>query len=159
MGPIVNHHLLAWCGLRIVAAACVVQALVSSASACDCPPVPKTVEQFLQSANVVFIGVATRSVPTASYNGVFDRVTTFRVVEAFKGVRAGQTLRVRHNRYENANCGLDYVRGEVYPVAAGHPSNDARTLLTSTCDFASFPARGPGPIMQRLREGGPLRLQ
>src|SRR5688572_10712009 len=108
-----TRNLLRLRGLRIVAAVSVLQAfLVGTVLACQCGH-GGTPEGLLQSNDAVFVGVAMRTVAVAAE----EFVTTFVVVEGFKGVRAVQSVRVRH-REKSESCG---VRFETYGIYRSRP--------------------------------------
>src|SRR5688572_22977047 len=92
--------------------ACWMLALAPAAAyACSCAP--PTAEGLLQSAPAVFTGVATGSVSATQG----ESITTFTVVEGFKGVRAGQVVRVRHRSGSSARCGTSFAVGATHTLS------------------------------------------
>jgi hypothetical protein len=80
--------------------------------ACSCARNP-TASALLESSAAVFTGIAQSSASA----GQGASVTTFRVTEAFKGVRAGHIVRVRHRSGSSASCGVNFARGEAHTLA------------------------------------------
>ena len=127
-----TRNLLRLRGLRIVAAVSVLQAfLVGTVLACQCGH-GGTPEGLLQSNDAVFVGVAMRTVAVAAE----EFVTTFVVVEGFKGVRAVQSVRVRHReKSEVLWCQVRDLRN--IPVAA-HRLRGRSGLQTTVCALGGF---------------------
>lgn len=98
--------------------------------ACSCGPVPEA-DQVLARSDAVFTGVVTRVVAGRGD----ETVTTFRVTEAFKGVKVGTTVAVRHRRGPSPSCGVDFERGVPHTLAAHRDGAGLRTGLCSTWMF------------------------
>ena len=119
----------------------------TSAFACSCAP--PTFEGLLQSAPAIFSGVATESLPATQG----ESVTTFTVVEGFKGVRAGQSVRVRHRSGSSASCGVRFARGETHTLGT-YREEIGTTLFANLCTVAIFRTRDGDEIIRRLRQAG-----
>jgi hypothetical protein len=133
---------------RVAAVACVLQALpMSAALACSCAPA--TFEGLFQSAPAIFSGVATESVPATQG----ESVTTFTVVEGFKGVRAGQSVRVRHRSGSSASCGVRFALGQTHTLST-YREEVGTSLFANLCTVAVFRTRDGELIIQRLRQVG-----
>lgn len=131
-----------------VATVCVLQALSTTAAlACSCAPA--TVEGLLQSAPAIFSGVATESVPATQG----ESITTFAVVEGFKGVRAGQSVRVRHRSGSSAGCGVRFALGETHTLST-YREEIGTSLFANLCSVMIFRTRSGEQIIQRLRQLG-----
>ncbi len=133
-------------------AVCVVSLLVSAnaAMACSCVRHP-TAESILDGAEAVFTAVAQDSAPVAAGQSV----TTFRVVESFKGTTAGASVRVLHPSGSSASCGVKFAPARTYTLAA-HRSDADPGLATSLCSTWMFsPNVGTGPdLIRRMRAIG-----
>lgn len=122
--------------------------LTVAAMACSCERNP-TAEGLLERAAVVFTGVAQASAAVAPGQAM----TTFTVVESFKGSAAGATVRVRHPNGASASCGVKFSPGETYTLAAHRAGSkpDLATSLCSTWMFAPQVGTGAG-LIRRMRE-------
>jgi hypothetical protein len=118
----------------------------ATAFACSCAQ--PTAEGLLQSA-AVFTGVATASV--AATQG--ESITTFTVVEGFKGVRAGELVRVRHRSGSSASCGVQFAIGATHTLST-YREDVGTSLFANLCTTAIFRSRGGEQIIQRLRQMG-----
>jgi hypothetical protein len=103
----------------------------------------------LQSAPAIFSGVATASVPATQG----ESVTTFTVVEGFKGVRAGQSVRVRHRSGSSASCGVRFALGQTHTLST-YREEVGTSLFANLCTVAVFRTRDGELIIQRLRQVG-----
>jgi len=131
--------------LRVLAAGCAVQMLATAAAlACSCAP--PTAESLLQSAPAIFTGVVTDSIPATQG----ESITTFAVAEGFKGVRAGQSVRVRHRSGSSASCGVRFALGESYTLSTYH-EEIGTSLFANLCSTSIFRTRRGEQIIQRLR--------
>ncbi len=81
----------------------------------------------------MFTGVAKESAIVAAGRSV----TTFTVIEPFKGAAAGATLRVLHRSGSSASCGVKFLPGQTYTLAAHHSDADPG-LTTSLCSTWMF---------------------
>ena len=104
-------------------------ATTSAAAACSCARNP-TAEGILSSATAVFTGIAEDSRTI----GPNRSITTFRVVESFKGAKAG-TIKVQHNSGSSASCGVTFEVGKTYTLAAHRTQNGLSTGLCATWMF------------------------
>jgi hypothetical protein len=130
-------HLPVWMSSRIAARlfapAILALAVTSSqAMACSCLREPTAVG-ILTSASVVFTGRVEESTPVAPGQSV----TTFKVTESFKGVPAGTILRVTHPDGPSPSCGVSFVPGKTYTLAASE-TDAADVLGTSFCSTWMF---------------------
>ena len=134
--------------LRVATAAGALQALATTAAlACSCAA--PTFEGLLQAAPAIFSGVATGSVPATQG----ESVTTFTVVEGFKGVRAGQSVRVRHRSGSSASCGVRFALGETHTLST-YREEIGTSLFANLCSVMIFRTRSGEQIIQRLRQVG-----
>jgi hypothetical protein len=130
------------------AAACLMLSLAPAAAlACSCAP--PSAEGLLQSAPAVFTGTATESVPATQG----ESITTFTVVEGFKGVRAGQVVRVRHRSGSSASCGVRFAIGATHTLST-YREEVGTSLFASLCNTAIFRSRDGEQIIRRLRQMG-----
>jgi hypothetical protein len=128
------------------AAACLILSLASIAAfACSCAP--PTAEGLMQSAPAVFTGLASQSVPATQG----ESITTFTVVEGFKGVRAGELVRVRHRSGSSASCGVQFAIGATHTLST-YREEVGTSLFASLCNTAIFRTREGEQIIQRLRQ-------
>jgi hypothetical protein len=133
-------------GNRALRVACVLQALpMSAALACSCAP--PTFEGLLQSAPAIFSGIATGSVSATQG----ESVTTFTVVEGFKGVRAGESVRVRHRSGSSASCGVRFALGQTHTLGT-YREEIGTSLFANLCTVAIFRTREGEQIVRRLRQ-------
>ncbi len=116
--------------------------------ACSCARNP-TAENILEDATAVFTGVARQSTPATQGQSI----TTFTVVESFKGATAGATVRVLHRSGSSASCGVRFTPGQTYTLAAYRGSAD-QGLTASLCSTWMFsPNVGIGAdLIRRMRE-------
>lgn len=138
--------------MRYALASSLVLALIfgtgEAAVACSCVPNP-TAETILDEAAAVFTGVAQDSATTEPDQSV----TTFTVVESFKGPGAGATVRVLHPSGSSASCGVKFSSGQTYTLASYRvePGPGLSTSLCSTWMFA--PQVGTSvDLIRRMRE-------
>jgi hypothetical protein len=117
----------------------------SAAMACSCARNP-TAESILESATAVFTGVVRKTVPVATGRSM----TTFTVVESFKGVAGGATARVRHPSGSSASCGVKFLPGETYTLAAHGAESGLVASLCSTWMFSPQSGRRTD-LIQRMR--------
>lgn len=120
--------------LRLPVAIAVVVAifLPGGAQACSCAP-GVSAERLMADAEVVFTGAAERS----NASGPNEGVTTFRVIESFKGTSPGERLQVSHRTGAPASCGLDFADGQTFTLAARRDPATA-ALVTSVCSTWMF---------------------
>jgi hypothetical protein len=129
-------------------AACLILSLASTvALACSCAP--PTAESLMQSAPAVFTGVATTSV--AATQG--ESITTFTVVEGFKGLRAGELVRVRHRSGSSASCGVQFAIGATHTLST-YREEVGTSLFASLCNAAIFRSGEGAAIIRRMRQLG-----
>ncbi len=123
-------------------------ALADAAMACSCARNP-TAESILGGAAAVFTGVARQSVPATGVRSI----TTFTVVESFKGAPAGATVRVLHPSGSSASCGVKFTPGQTYTLAAYRGTSE-QSLTASLCSTWMFsPNVGIGAdLVKRMRE-------
>jgi hypothetical protein len=129
------------------AIACLMLALAPAAAlACSCAQ--PTAEGLMQSAPAVFTGVATTSVRATQG----ESITTFTVLEGFKGVRAGELVRVRHRSGSSASCGVQFAIGATHTLST-YREEVGTSLFASLCNTAIFRLREGEQIIQRMRFG------
>ena len=87
----------------------------------------------MAGSEAIFTGVAERSIISGSNRSV----TTFRVVEGFKGASPGDRLQVSHRTGPSAACGLDFADGQTVTLAAQRDASTA-ALITSVCSTWMF---------------------
>lgn len=107
-------------------------AFSGSAMACSCSPNP-TAQGILASAAAVFTGVVENSVEVTPGQSM----TTFRVTESFKDAPPGKVVHVSHPSGSSASCGVKFLVGKVYTLAA-HKSEAPRVLSTGLCSTWMF---------------------
>lgn len=88
-------------------------AFSSQVLACSCARNPNA-QEIHSSAAAVFTGTVESSVTEAGGK----TVTVFKVVESFKGVQNGVSVRVSHRRGPSTACGVAFTPGESYTIAA-----------------------------------------
>lgn len=110
----------------------VLVAFSGSALACSCPRDP-TAQGILASAAAVFTGVVEQSVEVAPGQSV----TTFRVTESFKDAVPGAAVDVSHPSGSSASCGVSFLAGKVYTLAA-NKGKTQRVLSTGLCSTWMF---------------------
>lgn len=115
--------------------------------ACSCPRQP-TADDIIERAAAVFTGVAEHSEPS----GPARSITTFRVIESFKGVAVGASVRIEHRSGSSASCGVKFSVGQTHTLAA-YPTEAGSSLTTSLCSTWMFePQVGHRDgLIQRLR--------
>jgi hypothetical protein len=116
--------------------------------ACSCAS-KATAESVLDGAAAVFTGVVEDSVPASPGRSI----TTFKIVESFKGATVGASLRVLHLSGSPASCGVRFKPGQTYTLTT-HRTDSDPGLTTSHCSTWMFePQVGrSASIIQRLRE-------
>jgi hypothetical protein len=119
----------------------------AAAFACSCAQ--PSAEGLMQSAPAVFTGVATTSAPATQG----EAITTFTVVEGFKGVRAGELVRVRHRSGSSASCGVQFAVGATHTLST-YREEVGTSLFASLCNAAIFRSREGEQIIQRMRQFG-----
>ncbi len=119
-----------------------------AATACSCARNP-TAQSILDGAAAVFTGVAQTSAPAAGGRAI----TTFTVVEPFKGAASGATVRVLHPSGSSASCGVRFTPGQTYTLAAHRVDSDPG-LAASLCSTWMFsPNVGIGAdLIRRMRD-------
>jgi len=143
------------------ATAIVMAALLAStvaAFACKCASRSDlTGDGILANSDAVFTGVA---VKTISVRAVGEErapvsVTTFRVTEAFKGTKIGQTIRIRHHSGASSSCGVKFTRGETRTLS---PSKSETLFHIGRCTAFIFEGeKGEGLLAQLRALGRPRR--
>lgn len=123
-------------------------ALPDAALACSCR-LTATADELME-ADAVFTGVALSSKPVARR----ESMTRFRVTEAYKGVRHGQVIRVRHRSGPSPSCGVNFARGGEYTMTSyrrdpGQPG--AGELSSSLCSLAAMESPGGMELRKRPR--------
>jgi hypothetical protein len=98
--------------------------------ACSCGRVAGA-EELLDRSDAVFTGVVTA---VKSRPGRVAE-TTFRITEAFKGVRRGTTVAVRHRSGPSPSCGVTFEKGATYTLSAHRAGDGFETGLCSTWMF------------------------
>lgn len=93
-------------------------ASTAAAVACQCARSDITPAQVLDKFDVVFTGVAIEAIPAGKDKRSSFTTTTFKVVEGFKGVKAGQSIKVRHRSGSPGACGFSFELGETHAVPA-----------------------------------------
>jgi hypothetical protein len=131
---------------RAVIAACVIE-LLAAANALACSCAPPTAEGLMQSAPAIFTGAVTESVRATQG----ESITTFTVSEGFKGVRAGQSVRIRHRSGSSASCGVTFAVGRTYTLST-YREEVGTTLFANLCSTAFFITRDGEQIIRRLRQ-------
>src|SRR6187431_2945625 len=128
--------------LRSATASLILSLAPAVAFACSCPPPDP--EGLMRSAPAVFTGVATASVPATQG----ESITTFTVVEGFKGVRAGELVSVRHRSGSSASCGVQFALGAAHTLST-YREEVGTSLFASLCNTAIFRSREGEQIIQR----------
>lgn len=84
----------------------------SSALACSCARRP-TAEKILTQAPAVFTGnvLSSKSLTPGAV------ITTFEIIESFKGVKRGQIVRVHHKIGIPASCAVNFEIGKQYTLS------------------------------------------
>lgn len=117
---------------KLLASAAVALALLLSphaAQACKCKVRDRSPPVILASAEVLFNGVV---ISERAGNETPIAITTFKVVDGFKGVKAGEKVDVSHRKGRSASCGVTFEVGRSYVVNAfGKNPN----LATSRCSM------------------------
>jgi hypothetical protein len=113
----------------------VLLAAAGPASACSCARDP-TAASILASATAVF----TATVAETKEVRKNVSVTTFRITESFKGPAAQATVVALHPSGSSASCGVKFVAGQTYTLAAHRTeaNEDGATLATSQCSTWMF---------------------
>jgi hypothetical protein len=127
-------------------------AAVIPALACSCARNP-TAAGILASADAVFTAIVVHSEPA----GKNISITTFRIVEAFKGPAAGSTVEVRHRSGPSASCGVKFAVGRSYTLAAHRVGARLATTLCSTWMFLPQVGLSQGLIKDMRELRGPPR--
>lgn len=112
-----------------IAAALMLILPLDSALACQCKGRDHSPSAILASADVLFYGVAVSEQPGNQAPSV---VTTFKVVNGFKGIKPGKTVKVAHRKGRPASCGIVFEIGSSYLVRA---SGKIPELFTSRCSM------------------------
>jgi len=76
-------------------------------------------------------------------------VTTFQVVNGYKGVSGGQPVRIRHRSGSSASCGVRFEAGKTYTVSA-YREEIGTSLFASLCSVAVFRSPGGQELLRRL---------
>ena len=117
----------------------------SPALACSCRG-KVTADSLLKYSAAVFTGVVYKVRPASSGQSL----TTFGIVEAFKGPPAGATIRVLHRSGSTASCGVSFQPGRTYTLSVNMRPGMAE-YTTSHCSTWMFnPNVG---LRDRLIEG------
>jgi len=106
--------------------------LAEGAQACSCAPNP-TAAGIRQSSSAVFTGIATSS----RRAGPGEAITTFKIIESFKGPAAGAIVQVRHPDGSSAACGVRFATGETHTLAAV-ATRAQRPLSANLCSVWMF---------------------
>ena len=117
----------------------------NAAMACSCARNP-TAESILESATAVFTGVVQESARV----GRGGPMTNFPVVDSFTGVAGGATARVRHPSGSSASCGVKFLPGETYTLAAHDAESGLAASLCSTWMFSPQVGKRMD-LIQRMR--------
>lgn len=108
------------------------------AAACSCSRNP-TAKGILASSSVVFTGIARSSEPVivddTAVSGRNYSITQFEVVESFKGAEVGKIISIRYRSGRAASCGVKFVPGTTYTIAAHKGNLGFSTSLCSTWMF------------------------
>jgi hypothetical protein len=116
----------------------------SGALACSCAQ--PTAEELMRSAAAIFTGVAQRSEPATQG----EAVTTFEVIEGYKGVVPGALVRVRHASGSSASCGVRFAIGERHTLTT-YREEVGTTLFANLCSVAIFRSAAGEELLRRLR--------
>lgn len=124
-------------------------ALSNAAFACSCR-MTATADELMEQADAIFTGIAGSSTEVARR----ESVTEFRVTKAYKGVRPGQVIRIRHRSGPSASCGVNFAAGKRYTMTsyrreAGQPG--AGELSSSLCSLAAMESPGGKALIERTR--------
>ena len=103
----------------------------------------------MRSAPAIFTGVATESVPATQG----ESITTFVVLEGFKGVQAGETVRIRHRSGPSASCGVQFATGEAHTLSTFR-EEIGTTLFASLCSAWIFRSPAGEEFIQDMRKFG-----
>ena len=116
----------------------------TAAQACQCAKTDRSAPAIFAAADVLFRGVALKDRAT-----VRDRapliVTTFKVTEAFKGVKKGRTVAIGHRQGGGGACGVTFTTGESHTVKADRAGTD---LWTSSCAMLGLIDPDPALLAQ-----------
>ncbi len=102
------------------------------AAACSCPRQP-TAQSIYEHSDAVFTGIARSTV--AAERG--SSITSFEVVEPFKGTSVKATVTVHHRSGLSASCGVKFTPGATYTLSVRRAPN-ATGLTTSFCQNWMF---------------------
>lgn len=97
----------------------------TDALACDYPS-PSSIEEHAASLDAIFLGEAIETKkledPAPGYIRLWDRITTFRIIETIKG-DIDQLVLVRHPSRDYGDCTVDFTVGQIYEVYAIRSEN------------------------------------
>lgn len=99
----------------------------SSALACSCARRPSA-EKILAQAPVVFTGNVLSSKSITPHTVI----TTFKIMETFKGVEKGQIVRVHHKIGSSTTCAVNFEIGKQYTLSTQAFAQEPG-LSTSRC--------------------------
>jgi hypothetical protein len=99
---------------------------------CSCSRSVSAVD-IMADATAVFTGVAERTRP----DGDNRSITTFKVIESFKGASRGARVEVSHRSGSPASCGVRFDIGATHTLSA-HWSEEAGMLTASSCSCWMF---------------------
>ncbi len=120
------------------------------AFACSCEEItPENVRESLRQADAVFLGTPTTDSRTIRRDEYSETVTTtFRVHKSFKN--APRRIRLRSERSDGANCGVDFKRGEGKFIVFAY--RDEGRLTTDGCSVVWPGERGDNADLIRTLE-------
>jgi len=116
----------------------------NGALACSCRQ--PTADELLSSSAAIFTGVAQQSRPATQG----EAVTTFRVVDGYKGVVPGQSVSVRHTSGSSASCGVRFESGQTYTLTT-YREEIGTTLFANLCSVAVVRSPAGEELLRRLR--------
>lgn len=104
------------------------------ALACSCAGKP-TAQKLLKQSAAIFTGVVQKVRPRPGEKSM----TTFGILEAFKGPPAGSQMQVLHPSGSSASCGVSFIPGRTYTISVyrGPGGEGFATSLCSTWMFSS----------------------
>ena len=123
---------------------------LSSGGALACSCQWPTADELLRSSAAIFTGIAKESIPATQG----ESVTTFQVVNGYKGVPGGQPVRVRHKSGSPTACGVKFEAGQTYTVST-YREEIGTSLFANLCSVAVFNSPAGQELLRRLGASSP----
>lgn len=111
---------------------CAALVLAGQAWACSCAGKP-TAQDLLKQSAAIFTGVVQKVRPRPGEKSL----TTFGILEAFKGPPAGSQMQVLHPSGSSASCGVSFIPGRTYTIAVYRRAG-GENFATSLCSTWMF---------------------